>query len=286
MTEEENEIMLDLLCKQAVYGLTEEETRQLAQLDTAGYDTGSFEMTAAQIGLLDLKAEQMPDHLLAKVMGGADEYWADNNSFQTAEADVRDSPQREVQIAGSKVRGSFMDWFGWAVAAAACIALAVNIYSTRNQPVIVSNGATPTPTQLEKLDPQQQRLQLINSSGQLVKADFGKGNVKEIVEVSGDVVWSDAKQAGYLRVKGLPKNDPGKETYQLWIFDETQDKETPIDGGTFNINSDGEVIIPIDARLYAKNPSLFAISIEKAGGVVVSKRGKLAALAAVKPNQS
>ena len=283
MTEEENELMLDLLCKQAVYGLTEEETRQLEQLDNGDYDAASFEMTAAQIGLLDLKAEQMPDHLLAKVTADADEYWAKKNSV---EADVRESPRSEVQIAGSKVRGSFMDWFGWAIAAAACIALAVNIYSTRNQqPGINSNGATPAPTQLEKLDPQQQRLQLLNSP-EVVKADFGKGNVKEIAEVSGDVVWSAEKQAGFMRLKGLPKNDAAKQTYQLWIFDASQSEKTPIDGGTFDINSDGEVIVPIDARLRATKPAAFAITIEKAGGVVVSDRGKIAALAAVKPNQS
>ncbi|MEJ7849488.1 MAG: anti-sigma factor [Pyrinomonadaceae bacterium] len=283
MTEEENEIMLDLLCKQAVYGLTEEETRQLAQFETGDYDPVSFEMTAAQIGLLDLKSEQMPDHLLAKITTDADEYWVNNNSVETVE---RESPRREVQMAETKVRGSFMDWFGWAVAAAACIALAVNIYSTRNRPgEIVTKGPTPPSTQLEKLDPQQQRLQLMNSP-EVVKADFGKGNVKEIAEVSGDVVWSPEKQAGYLRLNGLPKNDAAKQTYQLWIFDESQSEKTPIDGGTFDINSDGEVIIPIDARLRAHKPAAFAVTIEKAGGVVVSDRGKIAALAAVKPNQS
>ena len=110
-------------------------------------------------------------------------------------------------------------------------------------------------------------------------AQWGKGNVPGIADVSGDVVWSDEKQAGYVRVKGLPKNDVSKETYQLWIFDETQDPKTPIDGGTFNIDSDGETIIEIDARLKAKNPSLFAVTIEKPGGVVVSGRGRIAALA-------
>lgn len=287
MTEEENEIMLDLLCKQAVYGLTAEETEQLAQLDSAGYDADSFEITAAAIGQLDLKAEQMPDHLFAKVMADADDYLAKNFNFQEEESEIRETPQREVvRVVESKSGRSFMDWFGWAVAAAACIALAVNIYTTRNQPTeIVSGQPTQTPTQLEKLDPEQQRLQLVNSP-EVVKADFGKGNVNEIAEVSGDVVWSPKKQAGYLRLKGLPKNDAAKQTYQLWIFDESQSEKTPIDGGTFDINSDGEVVIPIDARLRAQKPAAFAITIEKAGGVVVSDRGKIAALAAVKPNQS
>ncbi len=285
--DDKNEIMLDLLCKQAVYGLTAEETKQLALLDTSGYDADSFEMTAAAIGQLDLKIERMPDHLFAKLMADADEHWAKNYSFDKAESDVCGTPQRKIiEIAETKTRGSFMDWFGWAVAAAACIALAVNIYSTRSQPLeIVKDNPTPTPTQVEKLDPQQQRLQLMNSP-EVVKADFGKGNVKEMAEVSGDVVWSPEKQAGYMRLKGLPKNDTAKQTYQLWIFDSSQSEKTPIDGGTFDINSDGEVIVPIDAKLRAMTPAAFAVTIEKAGGVVVSDRGKIAALAAVKPNQS
>ena len=80
-------------------------------------------------------------------------------------------------------------------------------------------------------------------------------------------------------------NDKTKETYQLWIFDKTQDAKTPIDGGTFDVNSDGEVVIPINAKLKAQEPAMFAITMEKAGGVVVSDRKKIAALAKVE-NQS
>jgi len=108
----------------------------------------------------------------------------------------------------------------------------------------------------------------------------------ELASVSGDVVWSDAKQTGYLKLKGLPVNDANKEAYQLWIFDETQSDKTPIDGGVFNVTADGEVVIPIDAKLRARNPKAFAITIEQPGGVVVSDRKKVAGLAPVKPNQA
>ena len=115
----------------------------------------------------------------------------------------------------------------------------------------------------------------------MTKATWTAGNVPEMTEIGGDVVWSDAKQAGYMRLKGLPANDGTRETYQLWIFDETQDAKTPIDGGVFNVNANGEVIIPITAKLKAKNPKMFAITVEKPGGVVVSDRKKIAALAKV-----
>ena len=126
----------------------------------------------------------------------------------------------------------------------------------------------------------------MRSTVEMVKANWTAGNVKEMAQITGDVVWSDEKQAGYMRFKGLPKNDGTKETYQLWIFDKTQDKATPIDGGTFDVSSDGEVIIPINAKLKAKSPEMFAITIEKPGGVVVSKREKLAAIAKVSVSTS
>jgi len=122
---------------------------------------------------------------------------------------------------------------------------------------------------------------MMASTAGLVKATWGAGNMKELKQVSGDIVWSDEKQAGYMRFRGLPVNDAKKETYQLWIFDRTQDKATPIDGGTFDVSSDGEVVIPINAKLKAEGPAMFAITVEKPGGVVVSKREKVAALAQV-----
>ena len=127
----------------------------------------------------------------------------------------------------------------------------------------------------------EKREEMMRSNVAMVKANWAAGNVKELSQVSGDVIWSDEKQSGYMRFKGLPKNDVSKETYQLWIFDKTQDKATPIDGGTFDVTSDGEVVIPINAKLKAQGAEMFAITIEKPGGVVVSKREKIAALAKV-----
>lgn len=280
MNAEEKEKMLDLLCDKFVYGLSEEEEKQLEAL---GYDSGeaeSIEKTVAALSLVDLESE-MPAHLQTKLMAQANEYFNNGHEAATVEETV---PQREIVLSGGGGR-SWFGWLGWAFAAAASIALAVILFVPRGGDVVV-NPPTPTPTPEERLDPAQQRQKLMESTpGQVIMAQWGKGNVPELAGVSGDVVWSDAKQAGYMRLKGLPKNDVSKETYQLWIFDETQDPKTPIDGGTFNVTSDGEVIIPIDAKLKAKNPNAFAITIEKPGGVVVSKREKVAALAPVKQNQ-
>jgi len=164
--------------------------------------------------------------------------------------------------------------------------LAVNIWfsSTKPGPEIAKNP--PTPETPRVLTPTEMRDSMLNSTEKLVKASWAAGNVKELKQIAGDIVWSDQKQAGYMTFRGLPANDASKETYQLWIFDKTQDKATPIDGGTFDVSKDGEVVIPIKATLKAQEPYLFAITIEKPGGVVVSKREKLAALANVETKSS
>ena len=82
-------------------------------------------------------------------------------------------------------------------------------------------------------------------------------------------------------MRGLPKNDASKTSYQLWIFDANQDDKTPVDGGVFDINSEGEVIIPIDAKIKVGKPQMFAVTAEKPGGVVVSKRDKIVTIAKV-----
>ena len=81
--------------------------------------------------------------------------------------------------------------------------------------------------------------------------------------------------------RGLPVNMPSKEQYQLWIFARNQSDQTPIDGGVFDITSTEEVIIPINAKLFVQDAFMFAITIEKPGGVVVSSRERLPLLAKV-----
>lgn len=98
--------------------------------------------------------------------------------------------------------------------------------------------------------------------------------------VSGDVVWSNAEQAGYMRFQGLAANDPEIEQYQLWIFDAQRDEARPVDGGVFNVSRSGEVVVPIDAKLLVHDAAAFAITVERPGGVVVSDRSRLALLAA------
>ncbi len=287
MSDAEKEIMLDLLCDKFVYGLDENESKQLSELGFDAREADSIEQTIAALGLVDLDAEAaMPAHLHTKVLRSADAFFASEASAAAAEAADDELPSRQIVLSGGS-GSSWFSWLGWGFATAASVALAFVLFTGRGADNRAGVQPTPTPVPAERLDPSQQRQRLIDSSpGEVIMAQWGKGNVKELEGVSGDVVWSDEKQTGYMRFKGLAKNDVSKETYQLWIFDETQDPKTPIDGGTFDVNSDGEVIVPIDAKLKARKPAAFAITIEKPGGVVVSDRKRIAVLAPVKPTST
>jgi len=268
--------ILDLLCDRALTGLTPEDEEKLRQapknIDFAA-EAEALELAAAALAFVFIAPEPMPSHLNEKIITTSSEWFAgrktaEKNDFQNVFSLERPSQR------------SFFDWAGWIVAALACVALALNIYLTRNS---ASSELVNANVELPQADsPARERERLLASAPDRTIAEWTKGNVKGLENVAGDVVWSDSLQRGYMRFRGLPKNDPSRESYQLWIFDETQSEKTPIDGGVFDVSEDGEVIIPINAKLKARNPKAFAVTIEKAGGVVVSSREKIAALAPVK----
>ncbi|MAY74385.1 MAG: hypothetical protein CMJ31_06600 [Phycisphaerae bacterium] len=86
--------------------------------------------------------------------------------------------------------------------------------------------------------------------------------------VGGDIVWNEPRQAGYLRFTGLEVNDPSESVYQVWIIDE-RGIEQKVSGGVFNATREGEVIVPIEPGLDISNVQLFAITVERPGGVAV-----------------
>ncbi len=96
------------------------------------------------------------------------------------------------------------------------------------------------------------------------------------------MVWDPRTQNGYLRFRGLQANNSDELQYQLWIFDGTRDERFPVDGGVFDIPpGQGEVIIPITAKLEIRDPAMFAVTIERPGGSVVSSRDRIVVLAPV-----
>lgn len=268
MNQENEERLLDLLYKLAVHGLTKDELVELNELEptsSTGIDLESLEMTAAAVAVSSVRPnEVMPDHLKAKILSQANEFFEQKNAENV--------PMPRQAVADNKPTMPIWGWLGWATAAVAMLILGFNIYQNGRRP---DNAAAVPPT--------QSRERLMASATDIVKAEWGPGNVAGL-ELAGDIVWSDSKQEGYMRFRNLPKNDVNVYTYQLWIFDETQDPKTPIDGGIFDVNADGEIVIPIDAKLRARGAKAFAITMEKPGGVMVSERKQLVSLAPVKPS--
>lgn len=258
MNEIDDEKLIELLSQRAIYGLNSAEEHDLISTFPEWKDDFSFDTAVSAIDLANLDlSEELPKHLQTKVLNTSEEWFA---------------PDLQPTFS-IKPKTNWLGLLGWATAAA-CAVFAFSIWTSR-----VEAPKDIVKTQNESLNVFQLRQRLLDSDKNILQIKWAKGNVKDLPEVSGDIVWSDEKQAGYMKFRGLPVNDSSKECYQLWIFDETQDEKTPIDGGIFDVKGNDEIVVPITAKLKVKNPKLFAITVEKPGGVVVSKREKIATLA-------
>jgi len=89
---------------------------------------------------------------------------------------------------------------------------------------------------------------------------------------SATLEWSPSLQRGRLWLVGLAANDPTEIQYQLWIFDASRDDRYPVDGGVFDVKASGATWVAVKPSVPVRSPRLFAVTIESAGGVVVSAR--------------
>ncbi len=265
--------VLELLADEQVFGLNDEEMLELAELEKAfpelAGDT-TFEAAAAAFHLASVdEIEPIPVNLMNRISADAARYFDD-----VEQSELMSSIGEEVESPRSA--SGYMQWLGWAFAGASSILLVLNMWvigpQTRQQ------AKVEVPVE-KKLTVAEKRQSLIASAKNLIKSEWT--STQKDLAVNGDVVWNEEKQEGYMTFRGLPVNDTKKETYQLWIFDEAQPEATPVDGGVFDVDADGEVTIPIDAKIAVQEPKAFAVTVEKPGGVVVSKREKIVALAKV-----
>ncbi|HUS32686.1 MAG TPA: anti-sigma factor [Kofleriaceae bacterium] len=161
------------------------------------------------------------------------------------------------------------------LAAAACLLAAVGALAwARDQGSGTKTVAT--------LSPSDARADLLAHASDVTTIEWTTTADPTAQGAKGDVVWSQSAQKGFMRFAGLAVNDAKQFQYQLWIFDKTRDEAFPVDGGVFDVTASGEVIIPISAKLPVGDATLFAVTIEKPGGVVVSKRERIVVTAARK----
>ena len=130
----------------------------------------------------------------------------------------------------------------------------------------------------EKLPLLQKFESLIQDESDTQRLEFASAS-DSYKGLSGEVIWNDEKQEGYMSLENLAVNDPTINQYQLWIVDPERD-ELPVDGGVFDITQkDGTQIIPIRNALVINKPVAFVITLEQPGGVVKSKQEVVVALA-------
>ena len=130
----------------------------------------------------------------------------------------------------------------------------------------------------EKLPLLQKFESLIQDESDTQRLEFASAS-DPYAGLSGEVIWNDEKQEGYMSLENLAVNDPTINQYQLWIVDPERD-ELPVDGGVFDITQkDGKSIIPIRNALVINKPVAFVITLEQPGGVVKSKQEIVVALA-------
>lgn len=256
-----NQEQQELLAGSILNDLTSDEAddvRHLQAYQIAEQQLDELEMSAAalHIALASSELSELPTHLRTHLVVAGEQHL------------VTPRPRPQVEQTHRSPRSSTMpnrEKLAWLVAAVSCLLLAVSLWLESSAP---------------QLDNNEQRQRLISSANDSLQAEWGAGTTPFEKDVSGDVVWSTDRQQGYMRFVGMPINDPTEEQYQLWIIDPARDDE-PIDGGVFDITDNGEVIVPIQAKLRVLDPKAFAITIEKPGGVVVSTQERLPLLASV-----
>jgi hypothetical protein len=285
--------LAELLTDRAVEGLDPGAQRELERLAAQypDYDEEALDEVAAALALNGLRVEPLPPHLRARVESAAQSY------FASAQAD------NVVAITPRAPRPrSAAAWAGWFAAAASVLlavagwwraetleAEAARLADARSELAgetrALQSELEQIEARIEALTPppasslRDARAALAGRAG-TVSWSWTTTDDPTARGARGDVVWNGNAQAGFMRFEGLAANDSGETQYQLWIFDAGRDDRFPVDGGVFDVPAGAdEVIVPIRAKLPVGEVALFAVTVERPGGVVVSSRERIAVLA-------
>lgn len=177
------------------------------------------------------------------------------------------APKVSVQ-AGSRL----LMWSGW-LAAAAMLLFMVRTGSARRD---VSDPGTGGTTIRTVVDARVALRDSLLATPGVLRKEWTTTTDSTAATASGEVLWDPVSGRGIMRFTGLAANMPNAWQYQLWIFDAQRDERYPVDGGVFDVAAtNGEVLIPVRARVPVGKATLFAVTVEAPGGVVVSKRERI-----------
>jgi hypothetical protein len=257
---QDNEVLVDLLAKEAVSELRDDEQAALLTLNSEipAAERAAMQAPVAALFCAAARREPIPSALREKILDDA------SSAFTSASVSPLVHPRNSTALSAN---------VGW-WAAAACFVLAVTGWWPRltSKPETSPTAQISASEQREKMLAQQNaiRVSLTAASDQ---------------PLTGDVVFDPQTQSGFLRFRGIPANDPRFTQYQLWIADAGRKQPEPIDGGVFNVTGEttseiaGEIIVPFKAKLAVDQAAAFVVTIEQPGGVVVSKQERVLALA-------
>lgn len=249
----------ELLADRALCGLTDAEARELQALGAS--DDPSYDLAAAAAALAELERsggfQALPAALVARVAAAA----------PSAAPRGVSEPARRRRPRWD--RGRILAW-----TAAAAVAVVAVFGWLRPPRVIEKTREVQVEVAPRVPSPAEARAALLASAPDVRTFSWSATRDTDARGASGDVVWSESRQQGYMRIRGLAANDPARTQYQLWIFDARRDDAHPVDGGVFDVQG-GDVVIPIHAAIRVFEPKLFAVTVEQPGGVVVSKRERI-----------
>jgi len=251
--------LFELLADRAVQGLSPQDAAELDALVRAeSLEDDSLDLAAAALNLAFLTGnlEPVPESV-RQGLAAMGEKWS------AGEAAGINRPVRSTVLRPERDRWKFAAWSGWLAAAAALLLAFAGWWSQGSRP----------PAAAESLR------MLMARATDLQSLPWVPGPSDAPEGVTGEVIWSNARQEGYMVFRNMKPNDPAAEQFQLWIFDASRDERYPVDGGVFDITAGGECIVPIRPGVRVDNATLFAVTIERPGGVVVSDRSRLPLLA-------
>ncbi|MEM7479581.1 MAG: anti-sigma factor [Acidobacteriota bacterium] len=262
-----DERLLELLAQRATEGLGLADGEELARLldRDPSWAGDEFDLTAAAIDeALSEAPAALPPALARRVRSDAANFFPPTEEMPASQEELP-GQRHPHDLTASPAANR---WVPWLVAAAGLLLAVVAWWPQVEAPAPPSAA--------------EQRATLLANADDVQTLPWSATEDLAARGAEGDVVWSSSLQRGFMRIRGLAVNDPNEKQYQLWLFDQQRDDRYPIDGGVFDIPPGAdEVIVPIDARLPFEQPALFAVTLEQAGGVVVSDRERIVLAAAV-----
>lgn len=287
---------VDLLIQRSTTGLSEADQQEFSNLAQSPKHKSEMERYDLTVAAVDLalgsgEREAMPRKLHDRLLMTAGSFFRDSSDVSPAVTSANEKVELSPRRAAS--RFSWREAVALAVTAA-CVMLVLNGFATqRGLERELADTQTVSQQRQERLDGLQgefkdlttQLADLRSAQQAIVALLTPDSKPMDLVQVqwepvhepkaAGEALWSDSRQEGYMRFANMPINNPSVEQYQLWIFDTEKEYAEPVDGGVFDISTAGEVIIPIKARMRIDKAVRFAVTVEKPGGVLVSKRERI-----------